>query len=188
MLADRYQLTRAGLRARNNLGVWLNNDDPAGGLAMAAESLEIARRLGLRDEVLWFTTQQCFRLVWRGETAEAKAISEELFAEETLPSLHRLFMTIRDAHIAALEGDMARVQQRLTEADEVRGDYSNPEYRAGDTATRAAIVRLQGDPHAAVRLLEESLEVVPLSVYDLPSRARPLLRPAGSDRRRETRP
>jgi len=159
-LADRYGIHRAGQRARNNLAVMIESDDPATSFALLLEAVEMGRRLGLRDEVLWFTTSIVFGLVERGRTEEAKALLAEYPIEE-MPDFIAFFLLGSTTWLALLEGRFDELPALDAEIERIAATMSNTEYAGTRFYGRAAAAEAQRDYATAAENLAEAIASSP---------------------------
>ena len=159
-LADRYGQHRAGLRARNNLAVMIEADDPAASFAILQESIELGRRLGLRDEVMWFTTSLVFGLLERGRTEEART-SLAAHPLEDVPEIIAFFLLSSTAWLAALEGRFHEIPAFEAEIDRIAATVSNAEYAGTRFFGRAATAEIRGDYAAAAESLAAAITSSP---------------------------
>ncbi len=155
-LADRYGLHRAGQRARNNLAVMIEADDPAASFALIEDGVELARRLGLRDDLLWFTTSLVFGLLERGRTEEAKAVLAEHPIEEVEDVIAFFLLATREL-LAVLEGRFDEIPAMEREIDRIAATMSNAEYAGSRFFGRAFAAEVQRDYAAAAESLGEAI-------------------------------
>jgi class 3 adenylate cyclase/tetratricopeptide (TPR) repeat protein len=143
-LADRYGIQRAGQRARNNLAVMIESEDPATSFALLQEAVDMSRRLGLRDAVQWFTTQIVFGLLERGRTEEAKALLAEYPIDE-VPEFIAFFLLGSTSWLVVLEGRFDEFPALDAEIERIASTLSNAEYAGLRFFNRAFAAEVQRD-------------------------------------------
>jgi hypothetical protein len=135
-------------------------DDPATAFALTQEALGIAERLGVRDDVLWFTTQIVFGLLDRGRSEEAKALLAQYPVDE-VPEIISFFFRGSHGWLAVLEGRFDEVPAILAEMDRIAATMSNPEYSSTRFFNRAMAAEVQRDYATAAESLGRALKLNP---------------------------
>ncbi|MDP8903818.1 MAG: AAA family ATPase [Chloroflexota bacterium] len=158
-LADTYELAQPALRGRNNLGILLDQDDPAGGLRVAEEALMLAERLGIRAAVMSFTNQVAWATaVWRGEFDEGLRILAR-FEEDELESLSLLHASWLRSLVAVFRGDRAEVERLRAVREAALATITNPAFHAGERFAHAWEAGMAGDWRTAYDETVATLEV-----------------------------
>jgi class 3 adenylate cyclase/tetratricopeptide (TPR) repeat protein len=149
-----FGLTRSEIRAANNLGIPLSEEDPRAMLELYQRSDELATRLGSRDMALRNRVGLGFWQLENGELEAALAIGLECDAED-LGVLARLELASLAVVAAAALGRGDERRRIAALVDALLTTVTNPEYIASVTASRAQMALLDGDPDEAYRLALE---------------------------------
>ncbi|MFI5253881.1 MAG: ATP-binding protein [Candidatus Limnocylindrales bacterium] len=153
-LAEIYGLIRSEVRAANNLGNPIANEDPDAAMELSRRGQELATRVGSRDAAEKASVGVGFWHYERGELESALAVSSDVDAED-LGVLTRLELAAvalitnaalgRDAERRRIEALIASLQTGVT----------NPEYLAAFVGNKAVVAFIQGDDDEASRLAKE---------------------------------
>jgi class 3 adenylate cyclase len=150
-LAQMHGLTRTEFRAGNNLGAYLDAEDPALAVELGQRGEELAMRLGSLDAALKARAGTGFWLLEQGEFEAALAMATELEDEDVGVLTH--LEIAGSGHLAAAA--LGREEERRRIADRIDTlvvGVTNPEYLASFIANGSAAALYAGDADEAYRL------------------------------------
>ncbi|HET7676945.1 MAG TPA: AAA family ATPase [Candidatus Limnocylindrales bacterium] len=142
-LAASHGLVSEEVRARNNLGVRLQDDDPAAAAAIWKGALDVAIRSGLLGAAQGFAAAVATTELLVGRFDAALELMDAHEAEETEDAAQvDVLMTRAQVHLC--RGEWQAVQAVVEQLDEVTQTISNPDYRAGASYVRGQAALLEG--------------------------------------------
>jgi class 3 adenylate cyclase/tetratricopeptide (TPR) repeat protein len=156
-LARRLNLPSAELRALNNVGVWLQDNDPAAMSAIAEAAIDVSRRTG-RQEAVWYP-QVAHDLSSRGDFEGAEGLLAEMEAASLDDSLLGQGL-LESVVVAAVRGDSERVARLRESLDRLTRGITSHDQRANRATVEVIIHVLAGRTEEAIAVaagIEQSI-------------------------------
>ena len=142
-LAAKAALVEQQLRALGNLSYALALVNPTEALEAARRSLDVARKLGLREWEVFSVANALGAAISIGEWDWADMTFADTYGED-IPEVMRGELGLSDAELRALRGDQAAAEQRLKEAERLLQTSTSPQDLAMLEFSRALVALAQG--------------------------------------------
>ncbi len=155
-LAESLDDVRVQLRAINNMGAFLEDDDPALVLEFARRGVVLAQRLGNAEIIASHESTIAWRRFFAGQPREALAMLDAIERDEITPFIRGQIDKGREWLLTILgDRDAIAAVRRSIETDSA--SITHHEYVAYESGNQADLALLQGHVAEAIALAEQFL-------------------------------